>query len=113
MATNGEMFQFIANFGPMLGELAARLDYLERRIEMVEGGAVAAPGGAPAPDAPDDASEFEFMGEKVSLKGMLEGAMPAGGMPSLMERLKNWKPTAKADAASAPAAAPAADTKTT
>lgn len=110
MASAAEMFQFVSTFGPMLGELAARVEFLEQRIEQLEGGARAqlgAPAAAEA-EAPAADESFEFMGQKIDLKSMLEGAIPGnGGMPSIMERLKNWTPPA-AKAAGAPATNPAA-----
>lgn len=112
MATNQEMFQFLSNFGPMLGELAAQVAFLDRRIELLEQGA-RAPEVAAAPELPADES-IEFMGQKIDVKGMLEAGMPKGGFTEMMERMKNWKPpTAPAPAAATPAPAPAvADTPT-
>lgn len=101
MATNGEMFAFVANFGPMLGELAARVGHLEARIEAMEGSPVV--GGDPIP-ATDPGGEVEFMGQKFDMKAMFEAGMPPGGIPGMMERMKNWKPPAAAPVASAPAA---------
>ena len=110
------MFQFVTQFGPMMGELAARLEFLEMRVELLEGGAraPAAPGGA-APDGPDES--FEMFGQTFDMKAMLEKGMPAGGMSGMMERLKDWKPGAKTAAAPAapdapPAAAPAPEKPT-
>lgn len=106
MASNAEMFQFIANFGPMVGELAARLEFLEARIEALEGGFTrAAPGAVPAADDGPGEEAFEIAGHKFDMKSMLEAGMPAGGVGGIMERLKNWKPTA---AAPTPPTAPAA-----
>ena len=114
MATNGEMFSFISNFGPMLGELAATVAYLGERIDRLEAErhAAPAPGGADELGA-DDNSEIEFMGQKFSVKGMLEGAMPKGGMTELMEKLAKYKRPEATAAATPPTAAPAAEPQPT
>lgn len=104
MATNAEMFAFLSNFGPMLGELAARVAFLETRVEQLEGvGAAIAPPGGAQPDVAEE--KFEMFGQTFDMKGLMESGMPPGGMAGLMEKLKTWKPpTATATAPPAPAA---------
>lgn len=107
MATQAEMFAFVTQFGPLLGELAARMEYMEMRIERLEAGHAIAqqPGAAESSDAPE--AEFEMFGQKFDMKSMLEGGMPAGGMSGLMDRIKNWKPGQPPPAAPTPPTPPA------
>lgn len=113
-ASVAEMFQFVATFGPMLGELAARVEYLEQRLDRLEGGALAAAPatGDPAAELGDASGAIDFFGHKIDMRSMLEGGLPPGGMPAMMERLKNWKPGATAAAPAAPSTpgAPAPET---
>lgn len=86
MATNQEMFAFLAQFGPMLGELAAHVTYLERRIEALESADRGASDPASTSEPKPPAGKFEFMGQEFDMDAMLAGGMPEGGFNGLMKR---------------------------